>query len=50
MDNNYFNDEETSDYNDFLVGDTTPDTSAEAIAFLQEEIETPADWLTVTLH
>jgi hypothetical protein len=27
-----------------------PDTSAEAIAFLSEEIETPPEWLTVTLH
>jgi hypothetical protein len=43
-------DDETPDYNDFLVGDTTPDDSPEAIAFLQEEIETPEDWLTVTLH
>jgi hypothetical protein len=27
-----------------------PDTSPEAIAFLSEEIETPREWLTVTIH
>lgn len=50
MDDNYSFDDETPDYNDFKIGDTAHDTSPEAIAFLQEEIETPADWLTETLH
>jgi hypothetical protein len=49
MARNLYDDDETPDYDDFLIGDTPPDNSPEVNAWLSEELEA-TDELGITTH